>query len=427
VPFQDEIQVDFGYYLKQGKLNYAQQNYSKAYMYFQQALKYAIRGDHKKSRSAALRFLSNTALKLDDPETAKEYALQNLALSEDIEVRSDKIEALISLSNYYKAKGDKTKAFDLLQQAMQLKDSVMAETNTRQINVLGAIYEAEKQDKEIARLENEKNKQATDAKYNSVLNRFFIASILIMVIAGILGYINFKRGQQLARQQQALQRQKIIELEKNKQLLTIDAMLKGQEEERSRIAKDLHDGLGSLLSGTKLSFMNVKESLVLSPDNAVLFDKSLSMLDNTIGDLRKVAQNLMPEALVKFGLHEALRDFCESIQYGTGLSVTYQHFGEERKLDKTAEVFIYRIIQELVNNVIKHAEATQVLVQLAISNNKTVITVEDNGKGFDPVILSDTKGAGMANIKYRMQYFNGTLDIITAPGKGASVNIELMV
>jgi signal transduction histidine kinase len=245
-------------------------------------------------------------------------------------------------------------------------------------------------------------------------------------VFGYLGYTNFRKGQQLAKSQQAYQKQKIIELEKDKQLLSIDAMLKGQEEERSRIAKDLHDGLGGLLSGTKLSFMNVKENLVLTPENGVLFDKSLSMLDNTIGDLRKVAQNLMPEALVKFGLHEAVRDFCDSIQSSTGIRVLYHEMGEKRKLDNTAEVFAYRIIQELVNNAVKHAAASQVFVQLTINTDKVRITVEDDGKGFDKNKIKQTKGAGMANIDYRVQYFNGEIDLVTSPGNGTSVNIELI-
>jgi len=202
-------------------------------------------------------------------------------------------------------------------------------------------------------------------------------------------------------------------------------MLKGQEEERSRIAKDLHDGLGGLLSGTKLSFVNVKETLVMTPEHAVYFDKSLSMLDNAIGDLRKVAHNLMPEALVKYGLNDALRDFCDSIQFSSGLKVSYQQFGKKRKLDNTAEVFIYRIVQELVNNVVKHADASEIIVQLTMSPDKVSLAVEDDGKGFNKLRIEQTKGAGIANIKYRVQYFNGTWDIVTSPGNGTSVNIEL--
>lgn len=425
IPDSLEVQMNFGYYMKRGQLNYRLQRYDTAFAYYLEAYKNAETGGHRNSRIAVLRALSGTALKMGNNEMAKHYALQTLSLTEEGNTKNWKIEALINLSSYYNKKGDNKRAYELLEQAMHLKDSLLSESNIRQINTLTAMYESEKQQKDITRLQNEKEIQSATVKQKTMLNTVFIISIAALLVLGYLGYANFKKSQQIARQQQSLQQQRIVQLEKDKQLLTIDAMLKGQEEERSRIAKDLHDGLGGLLSGTKLSFMNVKENLVLSPDNAVLFDKSLSMLDNTIGDLRKVAQNLMPEALVKFGLHEAVKDFCDSIQSSTGIKVLYQDLGEKRKLDSTAEVFAYRIIQELVNNVVKHAEASQVIVQLAVTKDKIGITVEDNGKGFDKNILAGTKGAGMANIHYRLQYFNGTIDIVTAPGNGTSVNIEL--
>ncbi|MBN8674858.1 MAG: tetratricopeptide repeat protein [Chitinophagales bacterium] len=426
MPEPGQVQVSFGYYLKRGRVSFIKQHYNTAYNYFKETYKYALEGGHSNSKSITLYYLSATALKIGEDEAAKKYALENLMLAETMQTRSSKIDALTNLANYYYKTGNKTKAFDLIQQIIQLKDSLAAETNIKQLKVLGAVYDAEKQQKQISQLQFEKEKQAVEVKHKSALNKIFIASIIILLILGYLGFINFKKGQQLAKQQQALQKQKISELEKDKQLLTIDAMLKGQEEERSRIAKDLHDGLGSLLSGTKLSFMNVKENLPLTPETSNQFDRSLSMLDNSIGDLRKVAQNLMPEALVKFGLQEAVRDFCDSIQTTTGIKIVFQQFGERRKLHSTAEMFIYRIIQELVNNAVKHAEASQIIVQLTMNNNKTGITVEDNGKGFDKNILAQAKGAGMANISYRVQYFNGTSDLVTSPGNGTSVNIELI-
>lgn len=423
----DEILLFFGYYMGRGHVNYKQGKYEVANMYYMQANKYALLSGHDGSKSAVLQWLSKTALKLGDNEMARKYATENLAFAEQLDAKADQVEALINLSEYYSTRGDKANAFDFMQKATKLKDSLNAQKNHRQINILGAMYETDKQQKEITRLQSEKDLQTADVKHKSVLNKVFIGSILLLLFLGYLGYVNFRRGQQLARHEHEMHKQKIIELEKDKQLLTIDAMLKGQEDERSRIAKDLHDGLGSLLSGTKLSFMNVKENLLLSPEHTKLFDKSISMLDNTIGDLRKVAQNLMPEALVKFGLQDAVRDFCDTIQSTSGLKVNCQHFGAVRRLDNTAEVFIYRIIQELVNNVIKHAEAKEVIIQLTFEPTKIRITVEDDGKGFDKGILTNATGAGMANINYRMQYFNGSSDIITEPGKGTSVNIELML
>ena len=343
---------------------------------------------------------------------AKEYALSALQISEPnkLSVISknsytllDKIETVLgnyALSDRYGEKRD------------SINNEQMNEATAENIQELEKKYETEKKDKEIVKLDAA-NKQ------KSILNKILFGGAALLLIIGFLGYRNFQSRQKI-------QQQKITELEKDKQLLAIDAMLKGQEEERSRIAKDLHDGLGGMLSGTKLSFMNMKENLVLTPENATLFDKSLSMLDNTIGDLRKVAHNLMPEALVKYGLVEALRDFCDTIQSSTNLKIVYQPLGENRKLSNTAEVFIYRIIQELVNNAVKHADAKQIIVQLTTSSNKIGITVEDDGKGFDTAAITNRKGDGLDNIKYRVQYLNGTIDTVASPGNGTSVNIELI-
>ncbi len=425
IPDPNQVQINFGYYLKRGRISYQQKKYLEAYSYFQKSHQYALEGGHINSLNTALYYLSMTALELGYKEEAKRFALENLNVAEKMNSTYRKVDALIVLSNYYHKDGNLSKAYLLMQQATQLKDSFIAENNMKQLNVLGSIYEYGKQQTVIAKLLSEKDKQNAEAKQTSLLNKLFIASILVLLILGYLGYNNFKKNQQLARQQQSIQEQKIKDLEKNKQLLTINAMLKGQEEERGRIAKDLHDGLGSLLSGTKLSFSNIKETLNLSSENNLLFEKSLGMLDNTIGDLRIVAQNLMPEALVKFGLYEALRDFCDFIQSSTSINMIYQQYGEQRKLDSTAEVFTYRIVQELVNNALKHANASEIIVQITVQADRLGIAVEDNGKGFDKELIAFTKSSGFANIKYRVEYFNGTCDIVTSPANGTSVTIEL--
>lgn len=322
-------------------------------------------------------------------------------------------------SAYYKI-GEFKIAFDYYKKKNAYQDTLNDLENTKAINELKRKYDFQLKESEITLLIN-KNRQ------KSTLNKILIGSAIGLVLFSLLGYRNFKNKQKVFSQQQQIQQQKIAELEKDKQLQAVDAMLRGQEEERSRIAKDLHDGLGGMLSGTKLSFENMKENLILTPENATLFDKSLAMLDNTIADLRKVAHNLMPEALVKFGLREAVRDFCNSIQSASAVKIIYQPVGEFQQLNNTAEVFTYRIIQELVNNAIKHASATQIIVQLSANENKIGIAVEDDGKGFDVNGLSNSKGAGMDNIKYRVQYFNGTIDTVTSEGNGTSVNVELQV
>ncbi len=426
VPDSTEMLVNFSYYQKRGEINYLLQKYDSSFVYYQQAAKYAQITGHNINKTAALFFLSSSALKIGKLDFAKKYADENLALAEKLNATGGKINALTNLSDYYYRTGNPAKAYDFLQRAASLKDSMLSETNIKQINTLSAIYESDKKLKEILQLRNEKEIQQTAVKEKSTLNRIFIATIVGLLIFGYLVYRDFKKGQQIANQQQEIQHQKISELQKDKQLLTVDAMLRGQEEERSRMAKDLHDGLGGMLSGVKLSFVNLKEKLLLPAEYQVNFERSINQLDNTISELRKIAHNLMPEVLVNFGLEEALKDFCRSMQISSGKSIVYQQFGEDRKLNSQAEINIYRIVQELVNNALKHAGADQIIVQLSKGEHKTTITVEDDGKGFDTQTTGVKKGAGLSNIKNRINYFNGVLDIVSDPGNGTSVSIELI-
>ena len=161
-------------------------------------------------------------------------------------------------------------------------------------------------------------------------------------------------------------------------------MLKGQEEERSRLAKDLHDGLGGLLSGVKYSLSNMKDNLIVTPENMTVFERSLDMLDTSIRELRRVAHNMMPEMLTKFGLDEALKEYCNSINATKLLTVKYQSLEWSKGSSQSTEIIIYRIVQELLNNVLKHASASEAFVQLIKDQNRLSVVVEDNGKGFDP-------------------------------------------
>jgi two-component system, NarL family, sensor kinase len=315
------------------------------------------------------------------------------------------------IANSYKNLGDYKNAFIYQELNKKIQDSVTNTTNFAAATDIQNKYESQKKENEIFKL-NTSNKQ------KSTLNKVFIGSIIGLGLLGFLGYRNF-------RTKRKLQQAKITELEKNKQLLTIDAMLQGQEEERSRIAKDLHDGLGGMLSGTKLSFMNMKENLIMDAPNISAFENSILQLDNTIAELRKVAHNLMPEALVKFGLKNAVLDYCNALQLSSKTKIVYEQMGEDRALGNTADLYIYRIIQELVNNSIKHANANTILVQLTKTPQKVLVTVEDDGKGFDKNLLSTSKGIGLQSVQQRIDYLKGSLQIDTKPNEGTSFHIEL--
>ena len=145
-------------------------------------------------------------------------------------------------------------------------------------------------------------------------------------------------------------------------------MLKGEEQERTRLAKDLHDGLGGMLSGIKYSLSNMKENLIMTPGNAQAFERSIDMLDSSIKEMRRVAHNMMPEMLVKYGLNIALQEYCAEINNSGVVQMNYQPIGMEGvNFEQTVALTIYRIVQELVNNTIKHAAAQNILVQPHVS------------------------------------------------------------
>ena len=169
----------------------------------------------------------------------------------------------------------------------------------------------------------------------------------------------------------------------------------------------------------------MKDNMIISSENANAFERSLDMIDSSINELRRVAHNMMPEALIKFGLDDALKDYCAAITSSNILHVQYQSFGMNERIESKIEIIIYRIVQELLNNTIKHAAATEVLVQLVRETERLSITVEDNGKGFDIQNSEKNKGAGWANIKSRVDYLKGKLDLHSDAGKGTSVNIEI--
>ncbi len=213
-------------------------------------------------------------------------------------------------------------------------------------------------------------------------------------------------------------RKLVVALQENQKLLEV---------ERGRFARDLHDGLGGLLSSVKFSFSNMKDNIILTAQQGLSFEQSLHKLDSGIAELRRIAHNLMPENLQQFGLDVALKDFCLTIQQGTACKIHYESFGMNNyQAESTIDIAVYRMAQELVNNALKHAAASQVIVQLQKNEKHIILMVEDNGKGFSTAILKTEKGSGWKSIESRVNLLKGTLHI-NSNTKGTTINIEVPV
>lgn len=326
---------------------------------------------------------------------------------------------LKSLFEFYNAAGEYKNAASTADTLFMLGDSLSAIRNNNRRIIVNALFESEQNAKQISSLQQQNELSKLQLKQKSTVNYILGGTAIALLLISLLGFANH-------RQKKKLQQQRIAELEKEKKLLATEAILKGQEEERSRLAKDLHDGLGGMLSGTKYSFSNLKDNLLMTPDNQRGFERGLDMLDASISELRRVAHSMMPEALTKYGLNAALKDFCTGINSSGVLKVVYQSYSiEDLATEQSTSISIYRIIQELLNNIIKHAAASQAVVQVNKEDNRLMITVEDNGKGFDTALITETNGIGWSNIQKRLNYLKAKTDVQSSAGKGSSVNIEI--
>jgi signal transduction histidine kinase len=301
----------------------------------------------------------------------------------------------------------------------KLHEEINLEQTKNRLLVLEAKYQSEQKEAEIRTLSAEKQAQILKIRQKNTLNLALAGVILVTIVIAFLLYKNHKNKQKL-------QAQRIVELETEKQLSATQALLQGQEDERSRMAKELHDGLGGLLSGVKINLNNMQKRIIITEEDGIAFEKSVALLDQSISELRRVAHNMMPESILKFGLDGAIKEFLQSI-YSENLNIIYQSYHIEKGLNKQLDISVYRIIQELVNNAIKHSNAAEILVQIRKDDQLLLIDVEDNGKGFGYNPDSKKSGMGLAGITSRVNYWKGSLNIESDKSSGTSVHIEIPV
>ena len=229
-----------------------------------------------------------------------------------------------------------------------------------------------------------------------------------------------EQQREIAEQKNMLAEQQIKQLEKEKQLIATQAILDGEVAERTRLAKDLHNGLGGLLTVTKLNLKKIGGYSFMEQQDVSCFEIALGLLDQSVVELRRIAHHLMPLSLLNDGLRVAIEDFCKAIPIAK-----FQYYGGSNlpRLDNRLEIVLYQSTYELVNNAVKYSDATTINVQLIIDDRIVSLTIQDNGKGFDPDIISD--GTGLENLRTHILAYNGKMNIHSSPGNGTEICIEI--
>jgi len=370
-----------------GNLNKIRTEYDKAIKYLRNSEDYASSNPFNEHRNNIYLELSECYERVDAYEEAYLYSRKYAALNDSI-LNNNRIESQYNLTNKYRAL-EKQKNISKL----EIEQEFAEERNTQQRNAM-----------------------------------YILTAGLIMLLALLYYIINFYRQRINAEeiinvQQQEISQQQIRELEDNIKISSMQSMLEGQENERERISKDLHDSLGGLLSTIKLQFDSVKSKM--SKVGSLREYKSANkMLDTAVDEVRSISQNLQPGSLMKLGLIPALKDLFNRFDEEIYPEIDFQYYNIPENIPNMTSLSIYRVIQELLHNTIKHAKAKEILIQINTEDEELVIQFEDDGLGYDIDNLK-RKGMGLENIKSRINYLKGQLSVHSKEGEGTSTLIHV--
>lgn len=390
-----------------GNLELAQDYHERALVFYEEY-------DNKKETAFTLNSLADIFLNTKKIQKAENFAKQSLLRAKEIEAQEEVRNAHHTLSKVYEAKGDFSNAFKHHKTFTEIKDTLFEIEKTERIAELNTRYETEKKEKENIQLKSKNDIQAlTIGKKQSQLIGLGLGTLLLLLIGGLLfNRRNLKEQAKLAEQELAFQEQ------------TTQLTIEAQEKERKRISKDLHDGIGQQLSGLKMAWSQLSSKIKTTSENdAVTLNKLTTILDDAANDVRNISHQMMPRALEEFGLVSAVDDMLEKSFSNSNIKYEFEHFGIKNRFPEKIEIGLYRITQELINNILKHSKASEVGVQLFQNKKNLVIVVEDNGSGFD--LKKNKSGHGMTNVNYRSRAIGGTVNIESAIGNGTLVTVRI--
>lgn len=358
--------------------------------------------------------LSKVYYHLGEYSRSLQYFQQALDLANVLGYNAELVATLENGIALYEKMGNYQQAFSLLKRLDEVKAAMASEKIKLDYDRAALRFRADQKDKELAKA------QSILAQKESRLNRqswLIVTTTLSCVVIIVIAWLIYW-------QQKRLQVQRIRNLVAEKEIQMLGAAMEAEERERSRIAKDLHDGIGGILSAMKMRFSifrNEYPELRRSDE----YNKTLSMLDEASSEVRKTAHNLMPEPLNRCGLDEAVQLFCEKMSTAGRLKIDYQSVGDIGRFNTFFELTVYRMVQELVNNIIRHSGARHSYVQLSRLQDIMMISVEDDGSGFDRSKIENSAGMGIRSIKERVRTLGGTVEIDSSEGNGSSIYVEL--
>jgi signal transduction histidine kinase len=379
--------------------------------------------NNNKALSKALYYIGVINFQKGDREKCLKYLDQSMALLPQQNYSIAKKDLYYAMGRAYEQFGEQGKALKYFKSYVSLNDSILDHNRLATINSLAQRYTTLESKKLLSNIQVEKENALQSSLFKSKM-LYFTGGGFILLLAFIFSIIKFymqkiETEKIINEQQHQIDQQKILDLENKIKINSMQAMILGEEKERERIAKDLHDSLGGLLSTVKLQFENIKTKLN-GALNLNQYAQATRLLDVAVNEVRSISKNLQPAALKRYGIVASINDLINRFSGDKMPEIYFQHYDIPEQIDEIVALSIYRVIQELLNNSIKYAQATEILIQLNGEKDEILLQYEDNGNGFDPQSLPK-KGMGLENIKSRINYLKGTLSIDSKINEGVSI------
>ncbi|KQS48752.1 hypothetical protein ASG38_06325 [Flavobacterium sp. Leaf359] len=405
------------YYFAKGSLNQEIKNYEQAISDYDNGIKLS-----KLNKDSALeqrfKLMKYEVFILQNKIKSAKDLLLEIFKTDGMNIK-DRAYYSYELSKIYRKLNDFEKAYVYNEQYIQLKDSLSQMFEAEKIADIEAKYNKLENENKIKELTIEKQATLLNQRKNMLFLLLLSFALICVLTVTYFIWKNLKNQKKITAQKEINHFQKLNNLKREKEIEIMQTMINVEEAERKRVARDLHDSIGSKLSALKIIFANTQNK------NDYNDSRINTILETSIAELRQISYNLVPESLLKLGLEKALGDLCFTLRSDT-VSIEFHSYEIDNSMPLTTQTNIFRIVQELLNNALKHSKATQILVSCSQNGNRFYISIEDNGVGFDISGIEENQGLGIKNIKSRIELLHGSLDCESSSG-GTSYNIELDV
>ena len=389
-----------------GNLAYGAQRWTEAREYYQTYARHMEQAGKLGHLAEALNNLGAVYFFLDDYPQAQAYYQESLALARELKLYPLRASLYFNLSEVHEVQGRLAEALTWYKRYQSAKARLFDEERSRQIAEMQERYEAAEKDRQIGQLAQENALQTAEAQRRRAERNGLFIGLVALLATLIIGWQSFRQRQrsqrEAARLREAEYQREVAQILGAQEVQTMEAQLAGENRERKRIAAELHDRVGSLLTATRL-FVQAEGGL------AEHQEKAGSLLEEAQQEVRRLSHAMNAEATQGRSLEDSLTHLTEAINSSGKLHIDLHLYGLQSALPQDSQRRIYRMVQELISNVLKHARATEAIVQLNRVEDQLLLMVEDNGVGLKSA--EGTEGLGLTSLHEQVSGLQGTLEI----------------